>query len=234
MITSYIKIFFIIIITIIAIISAIITLPINYHGQVFHFLSRIWSRAILFAGRVKITVEGLENVDKNKNYIYIANHSSQFDIPVVLAGLPFNIRLLAKRELTKIPLFGFALKSGGFIIVDRDKSMKAMQSLEQAAQKIKHGISVLLFAEGSRSMDGSIQPFKRGAFYLASKSGIPIIPLTIIGSHYVLPKKQLRIRSGTIKLVIDKPILTDHIKNRNDEIQLMETARNIIVKQYTS
>jgi 1-acyl-sn-glycerol-3-phosphate acyltransferase len=189
---------------------------------------------ILLISGVRINVTGKENLQSGQNYIFVSNHSSLFDIPIVMVGIPIEFRLVAKRELTKIPIFGFALKYGGYIIIDRDRSLKAMRSIERAVEKIKSGISVVLFAEGTRSKDGSIQPFKRGAFLLASKSGVPIIPVTIKGSSNILPKKKLKIQSGSVDVILDRPISTTNIMNKQDELVLMEKVRNVIINNYTN
>jgi 1-acyl-sn-glycerol-3-phosphate acyltransferase len=207
-------------------------LPINYKGKLFHFLLKPWSWGILLICGVKVKITGKENLKPGQNYIFVSNHSSLLDIPIVGVGIPKDFRFIAKKELTKIPLFGFVLKYGGYIIVDRERSVQAMRSIEKAIEKIKAGISVILFAEGTRSKDGSIQQFKRGAFLLASKSGVPVIPVTIKGSTNILPKKGLKIRSGTVEVILEKPINTSNIMNKQDEISLMEKVREIIIKNY--
>jgi len=183
---------------------------------------------------VKVKVQGTENVDPSQHYIYVSNHASAFDIPAVVVGIPDQIRIVFKKELEKVPFFGWALKFGGYITIDRGKSISAMRSLERAAKKIRRGVSVLLFAEGTRSKDGKLQPFKRGAFNLAAKSGVPIIPVTINGSSQILPKHTLKLRPGTIHLVLDKPIPTESCNTKEGELKLMEQVRNAVAKNFIS
>jgi 1-acyl-sn-glycerol-3-phosphate acyltransferase len=234
MILSLIKIFLCGVYTAIFTILSLIIIPINYKGKIFYSFTKPWAMGILFIIGVRIKVTGKENIKKGQNYIFVSNHSSMVDIPVVMRGIPIDSRLVAKRELSKIPFFGFVLKYCGYIVIDRERSIQAMRSIEEAVKKIKDGISVTLFAEGTRSKDGSIQPFKRGAFLLASKSGIPIIPVTIKGSSNILPKKKLRIQSGKIELIFGEPVTTSHIMNKQDELSLMDNVRNMIVKNYSN
>jgi 1-acyl-sn-glycerol-3-phosphate acyltransferase len=229
---AIIKIFFVLIHTFFYSILTIIIIPFDKDGKKFHALTRPWSRGILSVCGVKLRVKGIENIQKNQNYVFVSNHSSLFDIPITQACIPSDLRFVAKKELTKIPVWGFALKHGGYIIIDRGNSIEAMRSLELAAEKIKKGISVILFPEGTRSHDGNIQTFKRGSFLLAAKTGIPIIPISIRGSFDILPKKQLRIRGGFVDVIIDKPIPTDNIKNKREELELMEKVRNVIVENF--
>src|SRR5208283_4170955 len=121
---------------------------------------------------------------------------------------------------------------GHHIMVDRAKGSEAMKSLNRAAEAIKTGGSVILFAEGTRTRDGKLLPFKRGAFTLAAKSGVPIVPITINGSFKILPKASLDIRPNPIELLMDRPIDTSHVANREEEIALMNRVRNIIERSY--
>jgi 1-acyl-sn-glycerol-3-phosphate acyltransferase len=164
---------------------------------------------ILWICGIKIEVQGLEKIKSGVNYIYVSNHASLFDIPAVIAGLPDQVRIVYKQELEKIPIFGWVLKYGPYVTIDREKQFSAMRSLELAAERIKHGASVLLFAEGTRSTDGRLQSFKRGAFSLAVKTEKPIVPLTINGSYDRRPKGKFIINPGVIELILETPIPTD-------------------------
>jgi 1-acyl-sn-glycerol-3-phosphate acyltransferase len=232
MILAIIKLFFILLYTLFYSILTIVLIPFDRDGIKFHALTRPWSKGILFLCGVKLRIKGLENIKKNENYVFVSNHASLVDIPITQACLPGDFRFVAKKELTKIPIWGFALKHGGYIIIDRGNSIEAMRSLERAAEKIKKGISVILFPEGTRSPDGNIQSFKRGSFLLAAKTGIPIVPISIKGSFSILPKKQLRVKGGVVDVIIDKPIPTDNIKNKKEELELMEKVRNVIVENF--
>jgi 1-acyl-sn-glycerol-3-phosphate acyltransferase len=118
----------------------------------------------------------------------MANHLSQFDIPVLLSGMPIQFRWLAKAELFKIPIFGRGMRGAGYISIDRSNRQSAFQSLTRAAQIIRQGTSVVIFPEGTRSVDGRLQGFKKGGFVLAVDAGVPTIPLIIEGTHEIMPK----------------------------------------------
>jgi 1-acyl-sn-glycerol-3-phosphate acyltransferase len=219
------------IIVLITIPMAIITfllLPFNYKGKIYHFMARIWSGLVLWIFNVKVEVVGKENIDFGKNYIYISNHASAMDIPALICGIPDQIRFLAKQELGKIPLWGWLLKYGGYILIDRRNPKRAMRSVQRAIEKIKSGVSVLVFAEGTRSTDGKLLPFKRGGFMLAIRAKTPIVPVTIIGSHKIMQKHKLEINPGTIKILLDKPISVDEFDGREGEEKLMELTRDVI------
>ncbi|MCX8056774.1 MAG: 1-acyl-sn-glycerol-3-phosphate acyltransferase [Ignavibacteria bacterium] len=232
LIKTYLKIILIVILTLILATLAIIASIIDRSGRIYNVLGKIWAKILLWIAGVRVKVIGLDNINPKENYVYVANHISGFDIPVVMASLPGQLRIVFKKELTKIPVFGWQLKIGPYILIDRENPTKAMESLEKAKKKIEKGVSVLLFAEGTRSLDGNIQPFKRGAFTLATRSGKKIVPLTIKGTYEILPKKKLRIRPGEVKLFIDPPIEHDGSTDKKSELELMEKVRNIIVKNY--
>jgi 1-acyl-sn-glycerol-3-phosphate acyltransferase len=139
--------------------------------------------------------------------------------------------MIFKKELAKIPFFGWQLAMGPYVMIDRDNYEKALKSIEEAKEKMeKQNISIVVFAEGTRSKTGEIQPFKRGAFRLATQVGYPIIPTTIIGSNKIMPKGTYRLKRGTIKVHFDKPIPAEGINSRQEEIDLMNRVREIVVK----
>jgi 1-acyl-sn-glycerol-3-phosphate acyltransferase len=176
----------------------------------------------------------MENIEKGKAYIYVSNHSSQFDISVLQASIPGNISMYFKKELAKIPLFGWQLWAGPYVMIDRKNPESARKSLEKSKWLLnERKISVLLFAEGTRSETGEIQQFKRGAFNLAGKVGFPIIPVSISGSNKIMQKGSLKINPGTIRVHFDKPVSTENIKTRQDEIDLMNRVREIIIKNHS-
>ncbi len=232
MIKSFIKIFFLAIVTIIVATIVLLITPINYRGRISDYIVKRWARLLLAISFIKIKRIGLENISMKQNYIYISNHSSMFDILIALAGIPSDLRFVSKKELFKIPVFGWAMKMAGYISIDRARSLKAMRSIDEAAEKIRNGISVILFAEGTRSRDGSIQPFKRGPFLLASKTKVPVIPVTINGAAKILPKKSLRLQGGTLEIIFGEPVPTADVHTKNDELELMDKVRNAIIKNY--
>ena len=234
MIKSFIKIFFILIATLFWASVAFISTPINYKGKITDFVAKNWSRNLLAISFIKTKIIGIENIKDNQNYIYISNHSSLFDILIALATIPSNIRFVAKKQLFYIPIFGWSMWSAGYISVDRSRGIKAMRSIEKAATRIRNGLSVIMFAEGTRSKDGAIQPFKRGPFLLASKTRVPIVPVTINGADKILPKNTLRLSGGTVEVVFGEQIPTLNIESKNDELELLEKVRNVIIKNKKS
>jgi 1-acyl-sn-glycerol-3-phosphate acyltransferase len=169
-------------------------------------LARIWARIIFFLCRVNLTVQGSSRLSALGPYLFLSNHQSQFDILAVVLAIPLQFRILAKQELFYIPIFGWVLKLSGFVGIDRSNREKAIRSLERAAQRLRGGTSLLIYAEGTRSPDGKLLPFKKGGFVLAIQAGVPILPITIQGSREILAKGSLRIRPGTIHLRIGEPI----------------------------
>jgi 1-acyl-sn-glycerol-3-phosphate acyltransferase len=214
----------VVLITLICAPAAIVVSFLRKGGNFAHLVGRFWARSIVFVSRVKVSVRGLEYIDPSAAYVYMANHQSMFDILTLLGYLPVQFRWLAKMELFQIPVFGYSMARVGYISIDRSNRKSAYKSLQEAAQKIAQGVSVVVFPEGTRSTDGQIKPFKVGGFYLAIRSGRPIVPVVIFGSHHVMPKGMLRIRPGGILLSINPPIDTTPYNNKTKEV-LMESVR---------
>lgn len=233
MIVSLLKAIYSVVFTMFVSTLELLAIPFNKDGRLFHALARFHARGTLFGCGVKVVVEGLERIDFSRSHIYVSNHASFFDIPAVIAGIPDQIRIVYKKELEIIPLFGWGLKFGKtYIGIDRKQGQDALQSLEEAANKIRTGDSVLLFAEGTRSSDGNLQPFKRGPFNLAVKAGVPIVPVTIIGSYDILPRRSWRIRSGTITLVLSDPIEIPKANGKSAEFELRDLVHDAIQRNF--
>lgn len=198
-------------------------------GNIPHCIARYWARIVLFISRVRVNVEGLENVDPGEPYVYMANHQSMYDILALLGCLPVQFRWLAKIELFRIPFFGHAMSRAGYIEIDRSNRRAAFKSIERAAGKIQKGASVIIFPEGSRSKDGKLKPFKKGGFVLALKSKRPIVPVTILGSRSILPKGDLKIQPGKILVKIHPPVETLGVTNKSID-RLMEAVRSVLSK----
>jgi 1-acyl-sn-glycerol-3-phosphate acyltransferase len=226
---SYIKIFLIIIHSTICSILALI-FSIDRSFFLYYKLSKFFSKGILLISGIKLSVTGLENFNHNKIYVFVSNHSSQYDIPSLQYAIPLPISIVFKKELSKIPVFGWQLRTGPYIMIDRSNAESALKSIEKAKKRmIEKKLSPLLYPEGTRSKTGEVQPFKRGAFYLASKVGFPVIPVTVSGASEILPKGKFKIKRGTIYVHFDKPISTENILSRKDELDLMEKVRDIII-----
>jgi 1-acyl-sn-glycerol-3-phosphate acyltransferase len=198
-----------------------------------HKVANLWAKILLFICNIKVKVIGEENILRGKPQIFMANHQSDFDILISLAYIPVQFRWIAKKELFAIPVFGAAMRSAGYIEIDRSNRVKALHSIDEAALSIRKGKSIMTFPEGTRGRDGEIKPFKQGSFHLAVKSGVPIVPVSIIGSGRIMPKRSLRIKPGQIKLVIGKPV---DVKNFDIEKrhELIEQVRNAIINNYNS
>jgi 1-acyl-sn-glycerol-3-phosphate acyltransferase len=168
-------------------------------------LGRLWSRWILATAGVKVSPQGAERSAAGP-HVVICNHQSLFDIPALVVTLQGRFRIVAKRELFWIPVFGWALRVAGFISVDRRDRDKAIASLERGAGTVREGGSLVMFAEGTRSGDGRLRPLKKGAFHLAQQSGAAILPVTVSGSRYVLSRQSWIPRPGTIDVVVGEPL----------------------------
>ncbi len=172
-------------------IIAIIVSFFSRTGNSVHIIARIWSKSILFVSGIKGEVQGLANIDPSRSYIYMSNHRSNFDIPVLLGCLPIQFRWLAKAELFKIPIFGRAMLGAGYVRIDRSNRESAFKSIDEVAAKMKNGVSVMIFPEGTRSEDGNLRPFKKGGFIMAVDSGVPIVPVILQGTRLNHGQRQL-------------------------------------------
>ena len=200
-------------------------------GKLGHFYCAVpWAKVVLWICGVKVEVKGVENVDSEVPRVYVTNHQSYFDIFALFACLPVSFRFVLKQELMRIPIFGFAMKSAGHVALDRTDHRKAVKSMNEAAEKMERGASMLIFPEGTRSEDGRLQPFKNGGFRLALKAGFDVVPVAIINSRHIVPKGSLRINKGTFGLHIGKPIsVKDYSKKDVD--RLMKRVRDAIMSQ---
>ena len=196
-------------VTVLAALTIILFGAFDPHGKHVYFVTRFWSWMLLAMGRINVKVRGLARLDANRQYLFMANHQSNIDIPVLIKCLPaFQLRWIAKRELLWVPFFGWAMWAGKHITVDRADGAGARKSLLKASQRIANGISVVVFPEGTRSSDGRLLPFKRGGFLLAAQARVPIVPVTIRGSGKILSKGDWRARPGDVEVHIGNPIMT--------------------------
>jgi 1-acyl-sn-glycerol-3-phosphate acyltransferase len=196
-------------------------------GDAVHRIARKWAGSILAVSGIRVTLTGLERIDPAASYIFMANHQSTYDIPVLLAHLPVQFRWIAKAELFRIPVFGRAMRGAGYISIKRDDRASAFQSLEQAAERMRCGRSVMIFPEGTRSRDGELQSFKKGGFVLAVDSRMPIVPVSISGTFEIMPKNTLMIQRREVLLSITDPIASSDY-SRETKAELMERVRQAI------
>jgi 1-acyl-sn-glycerol-3-phosphate acyltransferase len=200
-------------------------------GRWQHAFARLWSWLILATGGIWTRVEGIENVASHETAIYCANHQSAMDIPILFVNLPVQFRFVAKRSLFRMPFMGWHLKRSGHIPVDRERPREAMRSLDEAAEKIRAGSSVVLFPEGHRSRDGKIGPFKSGSFYLAIQSGVPVVPITLNGTRAVLKPDTYHVRAGQTEMIVHPPIPTSTL-TRQDVEALSAKVRAQIISRF--
>jgi len=173
-------------------------------------IARHWARSLVKAAGIRLTINGLEKILPGRSYVFVCNHVSYMDTPVVLGHIPANFRFMAKQELFKIPFIGWHLERAGHIAVPLDDPRAALKVLSSAGTMMRErGLSVLVFPEGGRSESGVMQPFKEGAAYLAIKGGVPVVPLGIIGIRDVLPMHSSHVRPGPVTLNIGDPIPVD-------------------------
>lgn len=185
-------------------------------GGLLDRIPGFWGRTWCRAAGVKLTVEGLERIDPEQAYVVISNHQSAFDIFAHFAALPVPIRFLAKQELFKIPLFGAAMRRIGIVEVDRGAGRAAHQSVNRgAAHNMSLGRSLMIYPEGTRSRDGEMLPFKKGAFAIARNLSVPIVPTAITGSRQVWSPGSKIIRPGHITVTIMDPVSTENMTLRD-------------------
>jgi 1-acyl-sn-glycerol-3-phosphate acyltransferase len=179
------------------------------HGKRVYLINQFWTWLILRIAGISLKIRGLENIDPGQQYIFMVNHQSNIDIPVLVQSLAhFQLRWIAKKELLWVPLFGWAMWATKHITVNRSDPNDAAKSLERAKQRMAVGISVVVFPEGTRSRNGKLLAFKKGGFLLALQSGKNIVPITINGSGQLLPSGEWRLRSGMVEVIVEKPIMT--------------------------
>jgi 1-acyl-sn-glycerol-3-phosphate acyltransferase len=165
-----------------------------------------WARFNSFMTPMQVTVVGRENIIEKQSYVVVANHQSSFDIFVLWGFLGIDTRWVMKKELRKIPLFGLAGKLGGNIYIDRSNKKGAYESLKEARKILVNGVSLIMFPEGTRSHDGNLQEFKKGAFVMSLDLGIPLLPVSIVDTRYILPLGTLNLFPGRATLVIHEPV----------------------------
>lgn len=191
------------------VVIGLLTLPVSLLPRgadgVF-LLSKLWAWGLLAASGVRARVRYDAAYDPRTSHVFLANHQSMFDVPLVIATVPVQLRFAAKRSLFRIPVFGWAIRAGGLIPVDRGDRKKAAATFAAAQERLVGGTSVLLFPEGSRSLDGLIHPFERGGFLLALKTGLPIVPVGIRGTLGVQRRGSAKIRGGPVAIHYGEPI----------------------------
>jgi 1-acyl-sn-glycerol-3-phosphate acyltransferase len=185
--------------------ASILSSLFDRRGYAAHGCARLWSWLILETTGVRVTVEGLDRVTLGTTYIFVSNHQSIYDTPVIFASLPFQLRIIAKESLAKFPVLGWHLRRGGHLFVDRQHPDRA-GILKRWRALVSEGLSLIIYAEGTRSADGRVARFKAGSFLLAIQAGLPVVPVAVINTRAVMPKGRLRTEPAEVRLIVHDPI----------------------------
>ncbi len=197
-------------------------------GEAVIALARFWSRRMLAICGVELSVVGAEEVNRDQPIIFMSNHQSIIDILALVATIPTSFRFVAKRELAKIPFFGWAMAVGGHVFIDRFHHERALDSMRVAGERIRQGTNVILFPEGTRSPSGVLASFKKGGFHLAIEAQVPIVPVSVSGSRNVLRKKSRRIHPGPTSIVYGPPIETAGLKDEDRDALMADVRAGIL------
>jgi len=209
-------------------VAALIVFPWTFITGKINFLYRVgmglaYSAARLAGARVKLV--GLDKIDLSGTYIFMSNHVSNLDPPILCPLIPRRTSILAKKEIWRIPILGKALDLAEIVPVERENRDAAIQSIRRAGEVMQHHINMTLFPEGTRSRDGRLLPFKKGPFHLAAETGFPIVPITILGTYEMMPKGNMIVRPGTATLVFHAPVDPKQYSSREE---LMQAVRDVI------
>jgi 1-acyl-sn-glycerol-3-phosphate acyltransferase len=206
---------------------SLILWPFDKTGEMQHWCARWWCRLVAWSIFANIHVHGAEKLSANQAYVYMANHASLIDTPALFAYLPYQFRIMAKKHLFYFPFMGWHLWTAGNFPIDQSDARKTARSLKAVIEGIRAGKSLAVFPEGTRSPDGNLQEFKQGAFKIALRAGVPIVPVTILGTSKLLPKGSLAPRPGRVDVVIGKPIETKGY-NEKQLPELIGRTRDVI------
>ncbi|HEX8189245.1 MAG TPA: lysophospholipid acyltransferase family protein [Pyrinomonadaceae bacterium] len=182
--------------------------PFDRRGRMQHWCASAWSRMIARTALLDVRVRGAEHLREGESYVFLSTHQSWMDVPVMLGYLPAQLRIAAKREVFLIPFLGWHLARAGHIPINRGSTAESIASLRRAARLLGGGVSAFLFPEGTRTRDGSLQPLKKGGFRLALESGLPLVPVAIVGTRRAMPRGSTILRAGPVELHLDPPIPT--------------------------
>jgi 1-acyl-sn-glycerol-3-phosphate acyltransferase len=174
---------------------------------------------------VRVETVGLEKIDVSRTYIFMSNHTSNLDPPLLLPLIPRRTSVMVKKELFRYPILGEVMRLGSLVPVDRGNRDAGITAVEEAAKVVKEGVNMTIYVEGKRSFDGKLLPFKKGPFYLAMECGVPVVPVTIVGTHDLMPKARFQITPGLVKVLFHDPIEPRDFENRDCP---MERVRSVI------
>jgi 1-acyl-sn-glycerol-3-phosphate acyltransferase len=193
-------------------------------NPLYNISNRLAAFGVRLVG-VKIEIRGMENLEAGRNYIFMANHTSNLDPPVLLPTIPGRCSVLVKKELFRIPILGIGMKMASLVPVDRSDREAAIESVNAATAVLRQGLHMLIFPEGTRSRDGRLLPFKKGPFHLAIDAGVFVAPVTLLGTYELWPKSRFALRPGTVTVVFHQPIDPHSHRDRDS---LMKATAEII------
>lgn len=205
--------------------ASLASLAVDRRGRLAHGCARIWARLILATTGVRTAARGVERVDRHAPYVFVSNHQSIYDIPVLFVSLPLQLRIIAKASLGRFPVLGWHLRWTGHLLVDRARV--GAGTLKRVARMMRRGHSLIVFPEGTRSRDGRVGRFRRGLFLLAIEAGLPVVPVAVCGTRRVMRKGMLTTRPGNVALVVHAPLPTDGL-TRSDAAALARRVQGII------
>jgi 1-acyl-sn-glycerol-3-phosphate acyltransferase len=193
------------------VVLGVLAIPVSLFGdkeRLLHQFARFWSQLIMKTISSPVKVSGLENIDTSKPHVYAVNHASALDIPVLYVHLPFQFRILFKKELLSYPVIGWHLKRSGQVCIDQQAPSRSIASIRSALKSLVAGMPLVIFPEGGRTPDGEIKPFLPGAFFLAIKAQVDIVPVALVGTYELLPMNTYHIKSRPLEMRVGEPIST--------------------------
>ena len=200
------------------IVLGIISIPVSLFGEkerILHAFARFWSRLIMATVCSPVTVTGLEKIDPSKPHVYAVNHASALDIPILYVYLPFQFRIVHKKELLAYPIVGWHLKRSGQVCIDQQNPLASVASIRSALKSLKGGMPLVIFPEGGRTPHGNIRPFMPGAFFLAIKAQVDVVPVALVGTYELLPMDTYHIKCRRLQMRVGEPISTVGLKGHD-------------------
>lgn len=194
------------------------------NAEFVHKVQQFWSRSFYRLMFLPVTVEGLEHINPGQSYVFVSNHQSMFDVWLIYGWLPVIFKWLMKAELRKVPFVGIACKAAGHIFVDRKNPKAAIESMEEVKKQLKDGVCTVIFPEGTRTKDGQVGRFKRGAFQIALDLELPIIPISLSGCYEVLPKGAPFVYRRPVRMYVGEPIDITKFENNNEAVEFVRAA----------
>ncbi|HYM60107.1 MAG TPA: lysophospholipid acyltransferase family protein [Thermoanaerobaculia bacterium] len=214
--------------------TVIIIAPFRSLTRFMDWLIRLWARSFVAAAGIELSAENIEGIRRDERYILVSNHHSYFDIPCILTAVRLPIRFMAKASLFKIPIFGWSMARAGFIPIDRKNRRTAVKSFDLAAQRLRKGNTIVIFPEEGRSREWQMRPFQRGAFLLALKSELPLLPIAVAGTFDVFRVGARRVTPGKVTIRVGTPIATAGLGLRHKDALAEQSRAQIEAMLYGS